>query len=169
MARTTYVQKARPSKEPRLCKICAHEVQPGEPYKYVAKKTGPYSSIKLIFCHRHHPRGSHLASGRAAELLELVESFEDAGATIDDPAGAAEALECLADDVDGLIGDLNESADNIESGFGVETEQCTTLREAASELEQWLEEFRYATEDSDEDEIEAALEAALDAPGVSFR
>ena len=114
MARVTEVKSARAAQKPRVCKVCRHEVQVGEPYRYVAKKLA-YGGIKLIFCKDHYPRPSDLASGRTAELALILEGFEDDAK--DTPEEAADALTALADGVQGLADDIEASADNIDASF----------------------------------------------------
>ena len=137
MARVIEVKSARAAQKPRACVMCGHEVEVGEPYRYVAKKVG-VGGIKLIFCKDHYPRPSHLASGRAAELAEILEHFEDADK--DSVPDAIDALSALADEVQDLADDIEESASNIESAFDY-SPQAEAMQETASELSQWSEQI----------------------------
>ena len=109
VAKVKFIQKARASRQPRICLRCGHEVAPGESYRRIDKKTGPRSSTTLIFCTEHHPRQSHLLSGRAGELASLTEGLEDSLAT-----GPREALEAFCDDMEGFCDSVEEAAQNIE-------------------------------------------------------
>ena len=135
MARVTEIWAARPSKQPRRCTTCRADIEVGRPYRYVAKRAGR-GGYKLNFCERCHPRGSHLASGRNAELLALWEAFEDADKST--PELAADALEELAEEARGLAEELQESADNITDSFP-ESETAEMLTEAASAVTDWAD------------------------------
>ena len=142
MARVQRIKKARVSKKRRSCRICGSEVQLGESYKKIEKKTGPRSSQTLIFCHQHEPRPSHSSSGRSSELAEMQEDYED-GMKIagDDLTDQAEALSAFASGIEELSGSIRESAESIESGFGHSTAQSEAMASTAEELETWAQEM----------------------------
>ena len=152
MARVTEVKSARAAQRPRHCLICNYEVQVGEPYRYVAKKLG-FGGVKLIFCKDHHPRPSHLASGRAAELAEILEVFEDDDK--DTLSDAVDALSALADGAQALAEDIDQSADNIDEAFDY-SPQAEAMHDTANELTEWADRINEAAEElrrSSEDEL----------------
>lgn len=143
MAKVKQVKSARASTKRRVCRQCQHEVQVGEAYKYIDKKTGPRSGIRLIFCHRHHPRGSDLLSGRAADLARITEDYDDQVNSIEATPGSlpqiAEALESAAEEVRRLAGEIRESAEAIQDGFGHSTAQSEAMTNTADELDEWAD------------------------------
>ena len=152
MARIITIKRARASKNPRPCVICHHEVQPGESYRYIDKKTGPRSGYRLNFCFKHDPRPSHRLSGRAAELQQIIEDAEDALAAPETVKDVADALRNAAEEAEMLADDIRTSAQSIEDGFGHETPQTESMNEAAENIDEWVEKLRdVAQEIHDED------------------
>ena len=141
MAKVQTINKARKSTKPRLCKECRHEIQVGETYRKIAKKTGPRSSFTLFFCQDHHPRTSDTLSGRSAELAGITESYSDATVNCGEDKSDIEtyksALSDMAESVKGLAEEIKESAENMEQGFGHETQQTEAMNETATNLEEW--------------------------------
>ena len=154
MPRIKHIKKARKSSRDRNCRICAHTVQPGESYKFLAKRTGPRSSTKYFYCKDHHPRPSHMLSGRTAELTEMVEGFDD---SINEGIAIRESLESFNADLESFIDDVQNGASSIEEYFG-QTEQSSAMDDAAEQLRNWLEEL-HDIENSlpEDDEIEDGI------------
>ena len=61
MPRINSVQSARASKKERRCATCRHEIQAGETYRYIDKKTGPRSGYRVIFCSSQLPQAKPAA------------------------------------------------------------------------------------------------------------
>lgn len=182
MARVKTITKARRSKRQRLCNQCRHEIQAGETYRYVRKKTGPASGFTLFWCADHHPRPSDLMSGRAAELTGLAESLDDglAGVKDGDITGIVDGLEDV-DSVQDFYEELREAAENIEDAFNAAVPQSDVLNEAADAIEEWYERLAEVkgdaemavTEGSTDPDIfrellEQANEAIGEVPDVEF-
>lgn len=179
MPRVNFVQKARRSKRPRNCRICGHEVAPGESYRYIRKRVGLRGTAVFHYCFRHQPRPSHLLSGRQAELASIADGFEDALNEGDD---IKEAMETLCMDLESFIEEIESGAQNIEEHFG-ETEQSAAMNSAADELRPWLDDLQNLeqeipqdrdpesdaeSDDESEDYAQRAADALGDMPDVSF-
>lgn len=143
MAKIQQVKAARASSKPRRCRSCQHEVQPGESYQFIDKKTGPRSSLRLIWCRWHQPRLSDTLSGRAADLARITEAYADEVAPL---AVKPESLEALADaleqscnDVRDLANEIREGAESLEAGFNHPTAQSEAMQETAEALDEWAE------------------------------
>ena len=158
MAKVQHIKKARASKKPRRCVTCQHEIQVGESYKKVAKRTGR-GGYTLNFCADHHPRPSHLLSGRSAELAEVVESAEGWLERVErGEEELAVALDSIKEDIGNFAADIRESAENMEEGFGHSTAQTEAMSGTADTLEEWAERFGELDEESDD--IESVIEEA---------
>ena len=148
MARVQTVAAARASTKPRICRQCQHEIQTGEPYKFVAKKTGPRSSVRLIWCREHFPKQSDLLSGRASDFARITEGFDEAKK--DSLTGMQSALSNLSEDIREFAQDIKDSADSIEQGFGHPTAQSESMSNTADELEQWADRLQNHADDCPE-------------------
>ena len=149
MPRINSVQSARASKKERRCATCRHEIQIGETYRYIDKKTGPSSGYRVIFCSIHFPRPSQLLSGRAAELAAIFESIQDAFDEAQSVADVAEALHSAAEEGRSLAEDIRSAAESIEDGFGHETQQSENMKETADNIDEWAERIEEAARDLD--------------------
>ena len=156
MARIKHVEKARTSKLSRRCVMCPHEVQVGEAYKYIAKKTGPYSSTKLIFCQDCTPRTSHLLSGRSAEMASNVEGFIDSVSEDVDFDALSEALNDLISSTESMTTEIEEAANGIEEGLGHPTAQSEAMQETAYGLYQWKDSLQAVLDEVDGRESDGA-------------
>lgn len=172
MPRINHIKRAKASTKQRLCLICGHEVQVGEAYKYIEKRTGFRSgSIRLIYCYQHSPRPSHMASGRTAEFLGLQEGIEEdinsfASKLFDERGGVIDHLtsedidnlrqiaETAEDNINTLREEIEESVQNIENGFGHSTPNSEAMTETADGLMEWQEKFRTVKDDLSGDSIE---------------
>ena len=178
MPRVREVKSARASKKPRRCSRCVHEIQPGEPYRYIAKKTGPRTGIRVFFCRNHHPRGSDLLSGRAADLARIIEGYDDAvlklEAEQDHLPDLQTALSDAAGEIEQMADEIRDSAQSLEDGFGHPTAQSEAMNETANELEQWKERIEEQAqaienweleEDASEDDVESQIQGMFDEAG----
>ena len=146
MPKLIHIASARAAAKPRTCAICRHQVQVGEPYKHITHKTGPSSGFRENFCHQCSPRPSHFLSGRARQLAEICETFEDNAnqAWLPD---LKEALTTLAEDINGLADDIQDSADSITDGMGHSTAQSDAMEETARDLQDWADALTAHAED----------------------
>ena len=170
MARLHTVKKARKSTKDRKCRRCGHEIEAGEPYKYLDKRMGftRFYTMRIIYCAQHFPKASELAAGKTSQLLSICEGLTE---TIDGAESAeniTDAMSSAASDIESLADEYQEGADNIEQGFQHETEQSQAMAEKGEELRTWageLEEFEAEDEAELEDVKEAAMELAGTSPG----
>ena len=144
----------------RKCGKCGVEIKVGDPYKWVAPKSGPYGGSKKFRC-GPCPDWRHweLSSSKMAEIwqaqeecgIENVASVDDVRAALDVVVEAARS-----------VGEqYQESADNIEEGFGHATSMSEDLAEKASEIGGWADDLE-GWDPPDGDEFEADDEADPD-------
>jgi hypothetical protein len=160
MAKINRIKKARVRKDSEgnvkpnhTCEVHGGEIKPGDPYKYISIKTGPYSSTTRYRCDEapdwHHWDYSSSLGALVAQIqYEGEQELADADAqTADDWQGVAEEI---ATRIDELAEEKRESASNIESGFGHPMPQSEELEEAADGLDDWATEIRDAANGLDE-------------------
>ena len=168
MAKVQHIQRARASKTTRQCSVCRHEIQVGEPYKKIDKKTGPVSGYTLVWCKDHNPKPSDQASGRTADMYRIDESISEAIMNnqydLSTEEGRQELCEVAAVDWESFGDEIDESAENIESGFGHGTAQSEIMRETANSFRDWAERFRNDLDTApDDDNPEEFATTFLDA------
>jgi hypothetical protein len=137
------------------CQSCREKIKPGDGYRWWANRLpGQRGSFRNIRCMKSEctPSQADMTPGRAGQLMRIQ---EDGGSQIwdashEDLQGIAEQL---AEQVRELASELEESADNIESGFGHETQQSEELRERAEAIEGYADELEQVDIDewSDDD------------------
>ncbi len=141
----------------RHCDKCGTEIEPGQPYKWIKPKSGPYGGRLMVRCgtcpvwqvwEYNHSLSSQLA--RIA--YEAEESFDaEAPETAD---AVTDILSTAAEEIRNLAEEKRDSASNIEEGFGHPTSSSEELEEIADSLESWADEVEQADvpEAPDEDE-----------------
>lgn len=173
MARVTHVKKARASRQDRSCATCRTEVRVGESYKWIDKKTGPTSSITLWFCKDHNPKGSHLASGRTAELLTIVEGFEESIPGFENlySSDFQSAVGSLAEEIKDFTNEIEESAQAIEDGLGHATSQSENMNETVHELRAWGDEIEHLAGwlESEEGAIDLIIAMVSEVPDLNLQ
>lgn len=120
---------------------CGKPIEVGTPYKHVTPKSGPYGGRQR---NRHQSCPgweiwdlSNSWAARIARETELpMRGFEPE--TPDDVENLANEI---AEAVRGLASESEEAADNIEEGFGHETQQSEEARERAQNLESWADDI----------------------------
>lgn len=131
MPRVHYVAKA--AKDNQVCKK-------GESYYYWSFYRSPKTLSKT------HPRGSQLDNTSFSQALAAQESVEDylgeAENTDEDLSLLKAKLEEAADEIQQCGEEYREKAENMEEGFGHETEQSTAFAELADELETFADTVR---------------------------
>ena len=145
------------------CGKCSKEIKPGDPYKWVKPKSGPYGGTKRVRCAECPTwRPSELTGSSA--LSTLYAAQEDASDALgqwdrESKEDLESILEALAEGVRDAGNVYRESADNMESGFGHSTYQSDELNEKADALEGAADEIEnYASDLEDWDEDEARSE-----------
>lgn len=135
--RVTKEDRSKP-KPNYKCGKCGVEIKPGDPYKHISPKSGPYGGRKLIRCgtcptwHRWE-----YSSSLDARLEQISYDFDQAVDAAESTDDIQSALDDAAASIEELAGEKREGADNIESGFGHPTSQSEELAEMADNLEQW--------------------------------
>ena len=172
MAKVVTVQKARASKKTRKCRRCGHEIQAGEPYKYVRQRVGytRRGTLKLNFCGEHYPKGSELASGRRAQLMGIQDAIAEGIQAATDTDSISSMLTDAASSAEEMAGEYEESVSNIEEGFGHPISMSEEMQEKADAFNEWASVLENAAneiqgieagdEETDDDILERAQEIA---------
>lgn len=140
----TVADKTKPLPN-ETCGKCGKEIKPGDPYKWIQPKSGPYGGRRLVRCAEcptwHVWDYSSSLSARTAELAYNCEQEIENAETPDD---VRSALESMAEAVRELAEEKRESASNIEEGFGHPTSASEELESVADELDGWADEVAEA-------------------------
>lgn len=140
MPRTNYVKKAR--KAQGKCEVCGKPIAPGDAYKYIEPRYGP-KRVRHTTCRDWRP--SETSSSKMTTIWAAQEAFGDT--TFTDRADIAAAVNEVAEAARSVGEEYNESAQNIEDGFGHEVPMSEELREKGDELEQWADELESTASD----------------------
>lgn len=147
--RVTVADKSQPL-PPLRCDFpgCpTHEILPGEAYKWIKPKSGPYGGSQRNR-HESHPSWhqweySSSLSARTAQISHEAWGTINA-TTFEEPDGVREVLTNVAEEVRGLAEEKRESAQNLEEGFGHPTSQSEELESTAEELDSWADDIENA-------------------------
>jgi hypothetical protein len=151
------------------CENCHTEITVGSPYKWVAPKSGPYGGRKRYRCATCPSwQPWELSNALWARIAQIV--AEAQGVSTTDADDVRSALETAAEAIRDLASEKEEGAQNMEDGFGHETEQSSQLRETADSLNSWADEIdakageiEDGPEEPDEDASEQTREEYEDA------
>jgi hypothetical protein len=126
---------ARPKPMP-CCSLCRTEIKVGESYTY----TETYNST-IVRCGRPcpPPKQWEYSSSLSARLAQI--QHENDFSDCEDGNDFVEARDAFAAAVRELAGEKQESAQNIEDGFGHETSQSAELADIADQLEGWADDI----------------------------
>jgi hypothetical protein len=130
----------------RNCDKCRNEIKVGDPYKHISPRSGPYGGRTLYRCDECPTW--HIweySSSLSAQLAETAWNFNAALDSVESEDDVQTALNETADEIRLIAAVKEEGADNIESGFGHETQQSEELREIADQLNAWADEIENAT------------------------
>jgi len=131
----------------RKCDKCGKEIEVGQPYKWIAPKSGPYGGSKRFRCGKCPSWQIWDYSFSLGARIALAQHNFETRFSVDDATGVDEvrdALSSLAEEVREIATEKEEGADNIESGFGHETSQSQELRDVADQLNSWADEIEQA-------------------------
>lgn len=136
----TVADKSRPLPLEK-CDYCNKPIEVGSPYKHMTPKSGPYGGRKRSR-HIQHPSWQvwEYSSSLSARIAQIVHDGEASIADAETTEDLESVLHEIADEIRSLADEKAEGADNIEAGFGHETEQSQELREISEQLESWAEE-----------------------------
>lgn len=138
--KVTQEDRSQPLPMPK-CDSCGKEIEVGTAYKWIAPKSGPYGGTKR---NRHEdcPEWNvwDYSSSLSAQLARIENDYGDISA-----AENNDDIESMLSDAAGEIRELaqekEDGADNIESGFGHETEMSYELRDQAEQLNSWADDL----------------------------
>jgi hypothetical protein len=138
------------------------EIKVGTPYKHMSPKSGPYGGRKLCR-HESCPTWQvwEYSSSMGARLAQIDHDFRNSLdlSAVEDNSDVVLALEEMASNIREIADEKEEGADNIESGFGHETEQSMELRDISEQLRSWADEVESADipdfPEPEEDDCEA--------------
>lgn len=156
MARINRVKKA--AKDQRKCGVCGKPIVAGDAYKWVKPRFGS-KQVRCTSCPDW--RRSELTTSKLANAYAAQEQFEDiTDFTEYETVDAWEMLaEALGDQIEECAEEYEESASNIEDGFGHEVPMSEELREKADMVREWADEVRQAVSNVDPyDEADAIAE-----------
>lgn len=130
------------------CEKCKQEIKVGDPYKHVTPKSGPYGGRtrrRCASCPTWEPWDlSNALWARIQQVISQAQEAVEDGKAGHDSDAVRSAMEEAAQGIRDLAEEKSESAQNMEDGFGHETEQSSELREQGEQLEQWADEIESA-------------------------
>ena len=162
-ARKSVPDKSKPLPPPR-CDHCGNPIEVGTPYKWIAPRSGPYGGTKR-YRHESCPTWQvwEYSNSLSALIAAAQHDAQEALASANDQGDFESVASDFAAAIQDLADQKNESADNIESGFGHETYVSEDLRDTASNLESWVSDIEnFQEEDYPEPEDESKPEPSED-------
>lgn len=157
--RVTINDKTQPLPNLR-CGACGKDIEPGQPYKWVKTKSGPYGGAKM---NRHEGcptwKPSELTSSKMSGIYAAQEECDEQVGSCESIEDLESLRDSLAEQIRGVAEEYEESAINIEEGFGHETSMSEELKENLS-----FDPFEETApddlpEDADEDTVAEAEDA----------
>jgi hypothetical protein len=157
----------------RKCGKCGNEITVGSPYKHISPRSGPYGGRTLYRCAScpdwHVWEYSSSLSARTAEIShDFWESFN--GTLLESQDDVTSLLNDAAERVREIASEKEESASNIEDGFGHATSMSEELTDVAEQLNSWADDIESADipeypepEEDDCDECDGSGEVVSDA------
>jgi len=145
----------------RKCGKCGKEIEPGMAYRWVQPKSGPYGGTKRYICLDCPTwRQSELSSSKMAGVYAAQEQCDDDLYNCGDTSDLESLRDDLADQVEAVADEYDESAQNMVDGFGHETSMSDELVEKAESLRSWAEDIRSVYfEEFSEDDVESVPDA----------
>lgn len=145
--RVTEADKSRP-KAPLSCdfsgcQIHGGKILPGDAYKHITPKSGPYGGWQKNR-HTEHPSWQvwEYSSSLSARIAQ-IQNDVDFG-LVDSPDEVREVLGNMAEEIRSLAEEKREGASNIEDGFGHSTYQSEELEQTADDLDSWADDVEGA-------------------------
>lgn len=125
-----------------ICGKCSAEIRVGDPYKWIAPKSGPYGGRKMYRC--ESCPSWHVweySSSLSARLDEVNHNFHESLDGVESKDDVEMALNEAAEAVREIASEKEESANNIEEGFGHATSASEELAEIAEQLNGWADDI----------------------------
>jgi hypothetical protein len=123
------------------CDKCGTQIKPGDPYKHISPRSGPYGGRRLNRCDTCPTwqvwEYSSSTSARAAQIQSEAETMLDGVDSAESLADVESIRDDIAQSIREFAEEKGESADSLEEGFGHETSQSAEIREVADNLESW--------------------------------
>jgi hypothetical protein len=145
----TTEDKSQP-KPNRTCDKCGTEIKVGDPYKWIAPKSGPYGGHKKFRCGACPPwqvwEYSSSLSARIQQITHTADEALEAASTLDD---LQTERDNAADMFDEIAEEQEEKSNNIVEGFGHETSMSEELQDQADQLHQHADEIRGTEPDTE--------------------
>lgn len=142
--KVTVADKDRPKPNLRCdfpgCEFPDKEIKPGQSYKHITPKSGPYGGTQKSR-HEEHPDWNlwEYSTSLSARIAEIESHFNPGD--FDNHDDVEGHLQEIAEEVRELAQEKEESASNIEDGFGHETQTSMDLNEQAEALNNWADEI----------------------------
>jgi hypothetical protein len=138
--RTVTVEDKSKPKPNRKCDKCGKEIKVGDPYKWTEIKM-TYGGMKKVRCMDCPSwKQSELTMSKMSGVYAAQEMVEDTDVL------SVEDLESLRDDavsqIEEVAQEYEDSATNIEEGFGHSTSMSEELNEKAESLRSWADEIQ---------------------------
>jgi hypothetical protein len=163
MPRVYTVKKARASKRSRVCRVCGHEILPGESYRYFEPRYGP----AVVYCADHHPRRSHMTTSKLGAIYDAQDDFSAAEyETVEDLQSALADIATVAEEV---ANEYEESISNMPEGLqeGPTAEEMREKIDILQAYAQELESFEPDVEEFDEDQSREDAEEEIASDMIS--
>lgn len=128
------------------CDKCGTEILPGQPYKWIKPKSGPYGGRKRNRC-ASCPSWMvwEYSDSLDAQLARIQNDATEGSSDWTETSEAEEALSAAASEISELASEWEEKADNVVEGFGHETYVSEQLKETAEGLESMATEAESTT------------------------
>lgn len=141
------------------CDKCRKEIEVGQPYKWIAPKSGPYGGRKMFRCGTC-PSWQiwEYSSSLSARLAEVVHNAEEALESCENKDDFESWQTETADSIREIAEEQREKASNIEDGFGHETSMSQELNEQGDEIESWADDVESCMDSLDDPEEEVDCE-----------
>lgn len=125
-----------------VCEVCRTEIKPGDPYKHITPRSGPYGGRMRVRCGTC-PTWQYwdYSDSLSAQTAQIAYEFETTIGSVESPEDATDALTTAADAVREIAEAKRESASNIEEGFGHSTYVSDELNDVADQLDSWADEI----------------------------
>ncbi len=161
MPRVYNVTKARASKKTRTCRVCGHEIQPGESYRYFEPRYGP----PVMYCAEHYPKRSHMTTSKLGPVYDAQDDFDaETYETLEDLKSALADIASTAEEV---AGEYEEAMSNMPEGTDSSPvaeamqEKIDYLQSYAQELEGFDPDVEEFDEDQAREEAEEEIASAM--------
>lgn len=132
------------------CQIHGGKILPGDAYKHITPKSGPYGGWQRSR-HAEHPSWQvwEYSNSLSARIAQIQDGFTLDGLESEDDV--TDALLNMAEEIRSLAEEKREGAANIEDGFGHSTYQSEELEQVADDLDSWADDVEGAEVPSTED------------------